>query len=387
MDPNNQNNLQNNNFGNTQSVGPEPVLPQPQPMGQQSELAASQLQSTAQQFAQPIQQSPVAQPQVQTSSFAQPDLMAQQQAQLQTPLESTVQQPVTQPQMQPELTAQQPVMTQMDIAMQQQPQLENLSSQFQPQAQPMPGAQPMTDAEQIAKQKSKKNVIILSIVAGVVVAVCAVVAIIMMNSGNSTQPATPIPEPDTEVEPEEEEEESGTSTGPSVKLAETACEKYGGEFKDASENIDNSVGYSMYVCYADKNGDNVISENDWQFMFYSFEDGELEQYWEQLKTPAENSLITTTVLEDTDEFYKRYDQNTTTGFYNYYVLYKDAVVNVAASDNSFIEDLLVELGFPDRSRASENTQNDGNDASESDDTNKGDDADEGDNTSESDINI
>ena len=190
------------------------------------------------------------------------------------------------------------------------------------------------EVSQQVEQPKKKNtaiiwIIVIIVVFGIVGVVIVLMVIGVIPSGGLFGNSTPTPE-----------------------LARTVCEKYGGKLDSGEGSL---VDYSdAIIC------DNSLS-SDKPFKFEEFfvKDDKLDRYWQDAKTDLTNAGCE--VLENSDTFIKCYadERMFTSSFkYTFEVMYKNAVAMITAADGDLIEDLLVELGFPDRSRGGPYGKND-----------------------------
>lgn len=205
--------------------------------------------------------------------------------------------------------------------------------------------------------KSKKEPLTPLAIAALVY--CAVVLIIAgaivgvkLTKSGSRSSVDPTPATPVVIEPDEDHTDDD-STGdeevdfvPTVELAESVCEKYKGDFTDATENIDNSSDYSMYVCSVD-------SDNDFQYMLYIIDDEKVDEYMEKMKNSDYFNSDSFVVLEDSDELYKGYGKKDLANMqgdkidaYMYFAMYKNVAIFVEAYDTTSAENILAELGFP-----------------------------------------
>lgn len=302
MGPDNQNNFRNNVLGDNMPImGPQPT-PAPASDTQQPVMGVPQPLPDAQPLpVQPTQPEPV-QPV--------PDVQP-------LPMQPVQQEPVS---MQPDAAQLEPM-------------------QPMPESQPMPGMQPASGI------KSKKNLIMIGAIAGVVLIILIVVIIVILNSGKgSSQPANPIPEPEL-------------SMVPTPELAESVCEERGGVFKSAEDyGLDlsqNSNKYysAMYSCEKYSDGQAATLPDDFAYEIYFVSEELVDDYWSEIKTSfseeAEGTNLASayTMLENSDEYIKGHVAG------EYIAAYQDAMIMVSAGSVKTAEDILAELGFPDRNRA------------------------------------
>ena len=205
-----------------------------------------------------------------------------------------------------------------------------------PTSAPEPALAPTPQPALADEPKKKNNLIILIIV---IVAILAIIGVVIaaalgaFGGGGLFGDPTPTPE-----------------------LAKSVCEKHGGEFKDI---LDPSSSYqeeyqAAFICSRTEQED--IS-SAFEYYVYFIKDEKKEEFWSKTKSSLDNDYYT--VLEDSDSYIKVYDSmsndSRTTTNYMYEVLYKNAVGAVMTLDGPFAEQLLVELGFPDRSHANFST--------------------------------
>ena len=139
---------------------------------------------------------------------------------------------------------------------------------------------------------------------------------------------------------------------PTVSLAESTCKNHGGTISDLTDMVKESSSseytpdvLSAYECEFE--GSESESSDAIEFEFILI-DGDIIEYF---KGSEESIPSGANILENSDEMIKfidYYSENVV----EYIVLYKNAEVILYARNNDTAERALVELGFPDRSKAS-----------------------------------
>ena len=140
---------------------------------------------------------------------------------------------------------------------------------------------------------------------------------------------------------------SANDVTPTPELAESVCEKHGGEFVTKTTSSDDYA--SDYLCEKDEEGDNTGTLFTFEIIF--LKDDTIEKYRNMMENSLVNSSMTT--LEDSDEYVKTYmapSEDYLLDDYVFAALYKNVLIDLRVANISFGEDLLAELGFPNRSR-------------------------------------
>ena len=339
-------NFQNNNLVGGQPT-PSPMPQQPTPGSQQPVMGVPQpIPDTQPQPVQPVQPAQPVMPQP-----AQPVQMGvPQPVQPEQPVQPGVPQPVEQPQPMPgaqPMPGVQPMQPEATV----------------PDAQPMqpvPEQQPMPGMSPVSGLKSKKNLIIIGAIAGVVLIIFIVVMIVMLNAGNgSSEPGEEIPEP-------------AANLMPTPELAESVCQERGGTFKSAEdyslnlEQESNKYYSDMYGCEKYSDSSKMPSEEgDFAYEIYFVKEEMKDEYWGKVKesfseeAEAANLAGEYTVLENSDEYVKGHIGA------EYIAAYDNAMIMLSAIDVKTAEEILVELGFPDRNRADVEKEDEGEGEGES----------------------
>ena len=140
----------------------------------------------------------------------------------------------------------------------------------------------------------------------------------------------------------------GVST-PTIELARSVCEKHGGTIYDSKDHLNNSEDYTDVLSC-----DGSELSNPFNYRIFFVTDDSVDKYKEQVVSIGNLTIMNDgfTILEDSDTYkknYYSYSYNSVTHYY-YMAMYKNAIISLVTMDDSYAEDLLVELGFPDRSR-------------------------------------
>ena len=131
-------------------------------------------------------------------------------------------------------------------------------------------------------------------------------------------------------------------SGPTPRIAKSVCEKYGGDYFEDESNSRKTVSCFNY-------SDNVLREQQFSFVLMFLNRDDSKRYWEEGKTLFDVSSDTTVVLENSDSYIKAYSAKDSI-LYN--VLYGNVAGTIETPSNiDLIENLLIELKFPDRNRA------------------------------------
>ena len=127
---------------------------------------------------------------------------------------------------------------------------------------------------------------------------------------------------------------------PTAELARSVCEKNGGEL---SENRNNRKFTAQIEC---KNTES--SAEGFEFVIAFMTDETNEEMWKDAKRMIDDDRLK--ILENSDTLIKVYKSSNTSTSYDFYALYKNTYIELEVLDGNFGEQLLVELGFPDRSK-------------------------------------
>lgn len=139
----------------------------------------------------------------------------------------------------------------------------------------------------------------------------------------------------------------GNNSTPTMELAKSVCEKYGGSVR-TTENIEGSFDENFENAVECDNLEAKDESKQFAFGIYFLKDEVLESYWEDSRKAAVKQFD---ILENSDTYLKGYlTTPNKASQHGFALLYKNAVAEVGARSGSFAEDLIVELGFPNRSR-------------------------------------
>ena len=132
---------------------------------------------------------------------------------------------------------------------------------------------------------------------------------------------------------------------PTPELAKSVCEKYGGTIS----TDDGMYGdYENYMLC----DNHEAEENLFMYGIAFLKEESLDEMWEQARESLGKDYSDYEILENSDTYIKVYTPQTqgSVTMYSFAVLYKNAVLEMEVLDGELGEKLLVELGFPDRSR-------------------------------------
>ena len=140
---------------------------------------------------------------------------------------------------------------------------------------------------------------------------------------------------------------NGNNPTPTMELAKSVCEKYGGSVK-TTEGLEGSFDENFENAVECDNLEAKDESKQFAFGIYFLKDEVLESYWEDSRKAAVKQFD---ILENSDTYLKGYlTTPNKASQHGFALLYKNAVAEVGAHSGSFAEDLIVELGFPNRSR-------------------------------------
>ena len=308
---------------------------------------------------------------------------------MEQPTPDSLQQPVAQPQPvidppQPPVAQPQPVVGSVPQPVEQpQPVVESA-----PQPMPQPTPQQPAPSAPKAPKKPMNPLMMAGLIYGLVVVVLvgAIVAILATRnnsgSGNLDEPVavnptdTPDPveprdnpggdDPD-EIEPTDSGDSGQTkpttdSSKPTPELTESVCKKRGGIFSSYDSASFGDIEYDdaededwseesetaespYYYCQSD----------NFYFGLTFLSDDQVSLYADAIRSSMDYSPESYVILENSDDYIKTYSYLDGMGC-TYMAMHKNMIVTIVAENTSFAEDLLVELGLPDRSRATDNAQ-------------------------------
>ena len=129
---------------------------------------------------------------------------------------------------------------------------------------------------------------------------------------------------------------------PTLELAQSVCEKYGGEFETEENDSENLIVDSYVFCKTD----------DFSYNLGFFGEDVTNEYRSEIMRKMivyPDEYEHTIVLDNSDNIVKLYDDSSEDIIYM--IIYNSVMLELEVYDKDFnAEDLLVELGFPDRNR-------------------------------------
>ena len=134
---------------------------------------------------------------------------------------------------------------------------------------------------------------------------------------------------------------------PTPELAKSVCEKYGGKFSNNNNSQEGII--SMYYCEKDDDEENSDTAFSYEMAF--IEDDKIDEFRRMMKSSLLDDYSVS--LEDSDTYTKIYvppSDDIYLVHHSFAGLYKNVAIELQVNDGIFGEDLLVELGFPNRSR-------------------------------------
>lgn len=134
---------------------------------------------------------------------------------------------------------------------------------------------------------------------------------------------------------------------PTPELAKSVCEKYGGKFSSNNNSQEGII--SMYYCEKDDDEENSDTAFSYEMAF--IEDDKIDEFRRMMKSSLLDDYSVS--LEDSDTYTKIYVPPSDEIYlvhHSFAGLYKNVAIELQVNDGIFGEDLLVELGFPNRSR-------------------------------------
>ena len=143
----------------------------------------------------------------------------------------------------------------------------------------------------------------------------------------------------------------GGGTKPNSDLAKTVCEKHGGELK-TEDKPSGEYELAVSCTNASSSPDPERINEVFLFEIYYLSNYNLNERLEKARSSLGDSPYYR-VLENSDDYIKVYAgvSNDYGTEYNFAAFYKNMMVMVLTYNAPLAEDLLVELGFPDRGRA------------------------------------
>ena len=217
----------------------------------------------------------------------------------------------------------------------------------QPQPQPQPTAPTQTPSPAPTPKKKLSGGAIAGIVIASIIAIAGIILGILTATGtlNWSQIFAGIGLGGSEGNP------FSNSPTPTVSLAESTCKNHGGTFSDVTYKMENSMPsdrevpdiLGAYNC--DFEGSAQNNSNAVEFELILIDDNMVDYFDEIGSFPSSANI-----LENSDEMIKFIDYKTDK-YVEYYVLYKNAEVMLIAPNYDIAEQALVELGFPNRSKA------------------------------------
>ena len=181
--------------------------------------------------------------------------------------------------------------------------------------------------QNVTPSNDKKTIWLVVFGCLVAVAICLVIAIVIVHISRSV-----------------------VSSGPSLELAKSVCAKYRGDMWPTND----SNYRESYNCTGEKDTAMFLS-NGTQFIVYFFDDSEKDEVWSNLRTTISDSeghedVSGYVILENSDDFIKAY--YTMAGLVRIYtVAYDNAVALISVQSDSAAEKMIAELGFPNGKRA------------------------------------